>query len=76
MTDTGFKLTPERRSRLAGMHGRASDGSLSQLEFELPEEPEFQMGGGGLYGTAADYLAFASVFLNEDRRALHLLDLN
>jgi len=25
------------------------------------------MGGGGLYGTAADYLAFARVFLNEGR---------
>jgi len=25
------------------------------------------MGGGGLYGTAGDYLAFASVFLNQGR---------
>jgi CubicO group peptidase (beta-lactamase class C family) len=27
------------------------------------------MGGGALYGTAADYLAFARVFLNEGRAA-------
>ena len=27
------------------------------VEFELPQEPEFLMGGGGLYGTAGDYLA-------------------
>ncbi len=27
------------------------------------------MGGGGLYGTAADYLAFARVFLNAGRAA-------
>src|SRR5215831_18339097 len=55
MNDTGFKLTPEHRSRLAGMHARAPDGNLAPISFELPQEPEFQMGGGGLYGTAADY---------------------
>src|SRR4051794_31616399 len=32
-----------------------------------PQEPEFQMGGGGLYATAADYLAFEQVFLNQGR---------
>src|SRR4029077_2804102 len=35
--------------------------------FEMPQEPEFEMGGGGLYGTAADYLAFARVSLTEGR---------
>jgi methyl acetate hydrolase len=65
--DTGFKLTPERRTRLAGMHARGEDGSLAAIEFELPQQPEFEMGGGGLYGTAADYLAFARLFLNEGR---------
>jgi len=69
MTDTAFKLTPERRTRLAGMHARGDDGALAPIEFELPQDPEFQMGGGGLYGTAADYLAFARVFLNEGRAA-------
>lgn len=67
MRDTGFKLTPERRNRLVGMHSRGSDGALAPMEFELPQEPEFEMGGGGLYGTAADYLAFASIFLNQGR---------
>jgi methyl acetate hydrolase len=74
MTDTGFKLTPERRARLSGMHARGSDGVLAPIEFELPQEPEFQMGGGGLYGTAADYLAFTRLFLNaghaNDRQVL------
>jgi methyl acetate hydrolase len=67
MRDTGFKLGPERRARLVGMHARGPDGALSRMDFELPQEPEFEMGGGGLYGTAPDYLAFASIFLNQGR---------
>ena len=67
MNDTGFKLTPEHRARLASMHARAADGTLAPIPFELPQEPEFQMGGGGLYGTAADYLAFQRLFLNAGR---------
>ena len=67
MTDTGFRLTPERRARLAGMHARGANGTLEPIAFELPQEPEFQMGGGGLYGTAGDYLAFQRLFLNAGR---------
>jgi CubicO group peptidase (beta-lactamase class C family) len=67
MKDTAFKLTPERRARLAGMHARGPDGTLAAIEFEVPQEPEFQMGGGGLYCTASDYLAFERVFLNGGR---------
>jgi len=65
MNDTGFKLTADRRTRLAGMHARSDDGTLAPIPFEVPQEPEFEMGGGGLYGTAADYLAFERIFLNE-----------
>ena len=67
MADTGFALAPDRRARLVGMHARAEDGTLGTIPFELPQEPEFQMGGGGLYGTAADYLAFERLFLNQGR---------
>jgi len=67
MKDTGFRLRPDHRARLAGMHARGEDGALTPVAFELPQEPEFQMGGGGLYGTASDYLAFERVFLNEGR---------
>jgi CubicO group peptidase (beta-lactamase class C family) len=67
MNDTGFRLAQEHRARLAGMHARGPDGTLAPTEFEVPQEPEFQMGGGGLYGTASDYLAFERVFLNEGR---------
>jgi CubicO group peptidase (beta-lactamase class C family) len=67
MNNTGFKLTPDRRARLAGMHARGDDGTLAPIPFEIPQEPEFEMGGGGLYSTAADYLAFQQLFLNEGR---------
>src|SRR6266568_6941778 len=56
MNDTAFKLSPSQRARLAGVHQRAEGGALAPIEFELPQNPEFLMGGGGLYGTATDYL--------------------
>ncbi len=46
MRDTGFKLDASRRARLSGMHARQPDGSLQEMPFELPQEPEFHMGGG------------------------------
>jgi len=67
MRDTGFRLTPDRSARLAGMHVRGAGDTLTPIEFAIPQEPEFEMGGGGLYGTAADYLAFLRVFLNQGR---------
>jgi methyl acetate hydrolase len=69
MKDTAFKLTSHRRARLSSMHARGADGALAPIPFEIPQEPEFEMGGGGLYGTAADYLAFARVFLDQGRAA-------
>ena len=63
MKDTSFKLSPSQRARLASVHQRGADGALAPIEFGLPEEPEFLMGGGGLYGTAGDYLAFAQTIM-------------
>jgi CubicO group peptidase (beta-lactamase class C family) len=64
MTDTGFALTADMRARLVGMHARQSDGSLQPMSFGMPDEPEFFMGGGGLYSTARDYIRFIRMFLN------------
>ena len=69
MKDTAFRLTERHRARLAAMHARGDDGALAPIPFEIPQEPEFEMGGGGLYGTAADYLAFTRLFLNDGRAA-------
>jgi CubicO group peptidase (beta-lactamase class C family) len=64
MKDTSFKLSASQRERLAAVHQRAADGSLAPIEFGIPQEPEFHMGGGGLYGTVPDYLAFCRMILN------------
>ena len=67
MKDTSFKLSPSQRARLSAMHQRDDKGALAPIEFALPEEPEFLMGGGGLNGTAPDYLAFAQMIMHGGR---------
>lgn len=66
MADTAFTMTPSMRSRLARIHQREADGSLTPLhEFELPQEPEVHMGGHGLYSTVGDYCRFIRMWLND-----------
>jgi len=67
MTDTGFKIGESQRKRLVGMHARGEDGSLAPMPFELEQEPEFHMGGGGLYSTAGDYIKFCQMILNKGK---------
>ena len=67
MKDTSFKLSPSQRARLASVHQRGEDGRLAPIEFGLPEDPEFLMGGGGLYGTVPDYIAFARMIMQDGR---------
>jgi methyl acetate hydrolase len=62
MTSTGFRLGAGTGPRLAGVCVRGPDG-LDRLDFALPDEPEFWMGGGGLYSTAQDYLRFTRMIL-------------
>ncbi len=64
MNDTAFKIRPDMRARLATIHARGEDGALAPMEFELPQDPEFDLGGGGLYGTAGDYARFVRMVLN------------
>jgi methyl acetate hydrolase len=67
MTDTGFKIGEQQRKRLVGMHVRGADGSLTPIPFELEQEPEVHLGGGGLYGTADDYIKFCQMILNKGK---------
>ncbi len=65
MRDSGFVIGADQRQRLAGMHFRLPDGQLQVIPFEMTQEPEFYMGGGGLYSTGPDYLRFLRMLLGE-----------
>ena len=58
-----FAPTDEQRARQATVHQRTAAG-LEPQPFEAPIVPEFWAGGGGLYSTAADYIAFLRMLLN------------
>ena len=66
MNDTAFKISDSMRKRLVGMHARSPEG-LAPIPFELEQNPEFHMGGGGLYSTAADYIKFTQMILNKGK---------
>lgn len=67
MNDTSFKITDSQRQRLVALHARGEDGALAPIPFEIEQNPEFHMGGGGLYSTAADYIKFTQMILNKGR---------
>ena len=62
MSATSFRLSPAMRDELAAMNFRAPDG-LTQIEFEMTQEPEFLMAGGAMYGSPADYLTLLRMIL-------------
>lgn len=71
MKDTGFTVSKEKRDRRAGMYGFDEAGRLIKRltatgNSTLPERPEnmkYEGGGGGLWSTLDDYLAFARLFV-------------
>lgn len=65
ITSMTFALDDPRRARLAQMHARGDDGSLTPNGLELPSPPEIDFGGHGLYGTVGDYLTFIRMWLND-----------
>jgi CubicO group peptidase (beta-lactamase class C family) len=68
MRDTAFQISDDMRARLAKIHQRGEDdGFEALLDLEIPQEPEFEMGGGGLYGTVLDYASFVRMILNRGR---------
>ena len=64
MEDTAFRITPAMQERLATVHVRGEDGAWMAMEFTVEQDPEFEMGGGGLYSTVGDYLKFIRMILN------------
>jgi CubicO group peptidase (beta-lactamase class C family) len=77
MVDTAFYVPPDKLSRAATVYAydKASGGlTPAPGERVVTAPPGLPSGGGGLYGTAADYFRFAQMLLNggelEGRRIL------
>ncbi|MBA83149.1 MAG: 1,4-butanediol diacrylate esterase [Rhodobacteraceae bacterium] len=66
MEDIAFTRTPEMKTRTATIHARGADGSLTPMDdFALPDNPEIDMGGHGLYATVPEYMKFIRMWLND-----------
>lgn len=71
MRDTGFVVPHDKRHRRAALTGFDDAGRLTRLIVapgghalaDRPESMTFEAGGGGLWSTADDYLAFARLFV-------------
>jgi methyl acetate hydrolase len=64
--DMAFSLAPSMRERLATMHQREADGSLTPLpDMQLPADPEVDMGGHGLHSSIGEYMKFIRMWLND-----------
>jgi methyl acetate hydrolase len=54
------------RERLVTIHQRGADGQLTpQPAVVLPQPPEMDMGGHGLYATVGEYMKFIRMILND-----------
>ena len=66
MADIAFTRTDSMKARTAPIHARGDDGSLSPMEdFALPDNPEVDMAGHGLYATVPEYMKFIRMWLND-----------
>ena len=66
IADMAFSLSPSMRERLATMHQREADGSLTPLpDMQLPADPEVDMGGHGLHSSIGEYMKFIRMWLND-----------
>ena len=66
MTDIGFTMNDSMKARRAVLHDRAQDGKLTPLpDLILPQLPEMDMGGHGLYASVGEYMKFIRMFLND-----------
>jgi len=68
MTETGFQVRDDQRSRFAACYD-AAPGGKRKLQDDPQTSPylappKLLSGGGGLVGTAADYMRFATMLVN------------
>ena len=63
MKDSGFLIFSAQKQRVATFANRQEDGNFKPAPFEMPQRPEFFMGGGGAFSTPHDYLRFLRMLL-------------
>ncbi|TXH04876.1 MAG: class A beta-lactamase-related serine hydrolase [Rhodocyclaceae bacterium] len=66
MVDIGFTMSPQMAGRRVSIHDRNEHGQLTPLpDLVLPQPPEMDCGGHGLYATVGEYMKFIRMILNE-----------
>jgi len=69
MVETGFFVQPDQYARLASLYvpesGTRQARVLAVQKERETSSPALLSGGGGLYGTAADYLRFTKMLVND-----------
>ena len=66
MVDIAFTMSESMLARRAVLHDRAQDGKLTPLpDLILPQPPEMDMGGHGLYASVGEYMKFIRMILND-----------
>ena len=66
MDEIGFTRTQAMKTRTATMHARDTSGALAPMDdFALPDDPEVDFGGHGLYATIPEYMKFIRMWLND-----------
>lgn len=68
MTDTGFFVREDQRSRFAACYNATPQGGMKLQDdptnSPFLKPPALESGGGGLVSTAADYMRFATMLVN------------
>ncbi|GAB1265694.1 serine hydrolase domain-containing protein [Aurantivibrio infirmus] len=65
MKDTSFYVAPEKADRFARKYMPKDGKLISTEDGSFLEKPAFFSGGGGLTGTASDYMRFTQMHLNK-----------
>jgi len=69
MIDTAFHVPAEKFDRVAALYRRDDAEALDLLPWPVwIEAPRFPSGGGGLFSTASDYLAFCEMLIGGGTR--------
>jgi methyl acetate hydrolase len=65
MSDTFFDVPSHKQDRLVAVHRRQPDGTIARVSSQPPAAASPITGGSGLSSTAADYVRFVRMLLND-----------